>query len=305
MTPYDATGPLTKGARHLVRYQAEDGSWEGETVWNPMLPSQYLIAMAVMGKEVPGERLAHFRKQLETQQLPWTVAPDERGSDGSADPGGTWGMHVHAETSLFITTLAYVAARLHGMSADDPLLAGARALFEREDVLAIPTWGKIWLSLAGCYRWEGVNAVPPEVWLLPKRFPLHPANYYCHTRLIYMGMASVFGRKIGRAEDALTRAIRSELYPRRAYGTLDFRGARHRLRDGDLWEAPNRSLVALYEGSNLFERVPLPPSTPAGSGLLHRGHPLRAAHHRLHLPVAGQRSALHADPLGPSTPHRA
>lgn len=241
--PFDAGDALSKGARHLIELQAADGSWEGETVWNPMLPSQTMIAMAVMGRDVGDARRATFRKQLESQQL--------------AD--GTWGMHVHGETSLFVTTLSYVAARLQGVSADDPLLSGARRLFEREDVLAIPTWGKIWLSLAGCYRWEGVNAVPPEAWLLPKRFPLHPANYYCHTRLIYMGMASVFGRKLsidlGGAHGDTVRAIRTELYPGRDFETLDFRGARHRLREGDLWEAPNKSLVALYEAVNVFEKV--------------------------------------------------
>tara|TARA_B100001750_G_scaffold247386_1_gene272959 strand:+ start:1010 stop:3094 length:2085 start_codon:yes stop_codon:yes gene_type:complete len=236
---FDAHAALLRGAQRLVELQAADGSWEGETVWNPMLPSQYLIAMAVMGRPVDAARIAGFRKQLEAEQL----------------PDGTFGMHRHGETSLFITGLAYVAARLHGFDADDPLLRGARELFQREDVLAIPTWGKIWLSLAGVYRWEGVNAVPPEVWLLPKQFPLHPANYYCHTRLIYMGMASVFGRKIARSEDALTRALRAELFPGRDWATLDFRGARHRLREGDLWEAPNDPLVALYEGTNLFEKV--------------------------------------------------
>ena len=236
---FDARSSLEKGALALTRQQAPDGSWEGETVWNPMLPSQYLIAMAVMGRDVGEERRARFRRQLEVQQL--------------AD--GTWGLHVHGETSLFVTSLAYVAARLHGMSADDELLQGARRLFEREDVLAIPTWGKIWLSLAGCYRWDGVNAVPPEAWLLPKRFPVHPANYYCHTRLIYMGMASVFGRKIAMPESDHVRAIRAELYPGRDFESLDFRGARHRLREGDLWEAPNRSLKALYEAVNVFEKV--------------------------------------------------
>jgi len=101
--------------------------------------------------------------------------------------------------------------------------------------------------------------VPPEAWLLPKRFPLHPANYYCHTRLIYMGMASVFGRKLSidldGAHGDTVRALRTELYPGREFERLDFRGARHRLREGDLWEAPNKSLVALYEAVNVFERV--------------------------------------------------
>ena len=28
----------------------------------------------------------------------------------------------------------------------------------------IPSWGKTWLSILGCYEWEGVGPVPPELW---------------------------------------------------------------------------------------------------------------------------------------------
>ena len=28
----------------------------------------------------------------------------------------------------------------------------------------IPSWGKTWLSVLGCYEWEGVGPVPPELW---------------------------------------------------------------------------------------------------------------------------------------------
>ena len=62
---FSAHDALLRGARHLIDQQAKDGSWEGETVWNPMLPSQTMIAMAVMGRDVGDARRATFRKQLE------------------------------------------------------------------------------------------------------------------------------------------------------------------------------------------------------------------------------------------------
>jgi squalene cyclase len=29
---------------------------------------------------------------------------------------------------------------------------------------AVPSWGKFWMTVLGCYEWEGVNPMPPELW---------------------------------------------------------------------------------------------------------------------------------------------
>lgn len=231
---------LFDGANHLLTLRQDD-YWEGEVVWNPMLAAQYIIALHTMEKAISPERRAGLVQQLRAMQL----------DDGS----GLWGMHRYGGPSLFVSTLCYVAARLCGVPARDPLLAGARDFFATEDVLAIPSWGKLWLSIAGLYDYEGVNAVPPEAWLMPESVPLHPANYYCHTRLIYMGMACVRSLRVTAPETPLTRSLRSELYPGRRYEELDFKGSRDALRRGDLWAAPSTQLRLLYKAVNAFERV--------------------------------------------------
>ena len=38
----------------------------------------------------------------------------------------------------------------------------------------VPSWGKTWLSVLGCYEWEGVNPIPPELFLLPDWVPFAP-----------------------------------------------------------------------------------------------------------------------------------
>lgn len=235
---------LQRAALHLVSLRNEGEHWEGEVVWNPMLAAQYVIAMHAMGREIPARRRAGLITQLAAMQL----------EDGS----GCWGMHRHGEASLFVTALCYVAARISGVKASDPLLAGARLFFERENTLTIPSWGKVWLSIAGLYKWEGVNAVPPEAWLLPEKVPLHPANYYCHTRLIYMGMASVRALKVQAPITSLTRELRDELYPGRRYEALDFRGARGLLREKDLWAPPTAILKGVYAAVNVAERFHSP-----------------------------------------------
>lgn len=236
--------------RHADEQDRPADHWEGEDVWNPMLAAQYAIAMHVMERPLAPERRRLLVQQLRAEQLP--------GVDGK---GGGWGLHPHGGESLFVTTLAYVAARTLGVSADDPMLAFARELFRKEDVRAIASWGKAWLSIANLYGWEGVNAVPPEAWLMPTSSPLHPANYYCHTRLIYMGMASVYGLKLRARRTPLVDELRQELYAFHAkdgvvdYESLDFASAKSLLREKDLWAPPSEYLSAMYRAVNVYERV--------------------------------------------------
>lgn len=243
----DATQTLARGVRRMIDVRIEDPMtapgaqkhFEGEDIWNPMLPAQYAMAMHIMRRPLDETRKRRLLKQFEHEQLPC----------------GRWGMHRFGEPSLFMTTMVYVAARTLGAEPEGPLLKRANQWFRTEDVLEIPSWGKVWLSLMSLYGWEGVNAVPPEAWLIPEKLAIHPANYYCHTRLIYMGMASVFGLKLQAGRSALVDSLREELYPGRDFEQLDFRGSRHRLREGDLWAPPTQMLKAMYEAVNVFERV--------------------------------------------------
>ncbi len=231
--------------RHADEQDRPADHWEGEDVWNPMLAAQYAIAMHVMERPLSAERRRLLVQQLRAEQL----------------PSGGWGLHPHGGESLFVTTLVYVAARTLGVSADDPMLAFARELFANEDVRAIASWGKAWLSIANLYGWEGVNAVPPEAWLMPTASPLHPANYYCHTRLIYMGMASVYGLKLRARRTPLVDELRQELYAFHAkhgvvdYEAIDFAGAKSLLREKDLWAPPSAYLSAMYRAVNVYERA--------------------------------------------------
>lgn len=238
-TDDEAARALGRAVRALVSHQGPDGQWEGETVWCVMLPAQYVLMCHVTGLEIPAPRRARLLRQLRVT----------RGADG------LWGLHEHSRGYLFTTALAYVAARLLGVPATDPMLADARDLFERErGVAAIPSWGKFWLAMVGLYEWEGVNPILPEVWVLPERFPLHPANYYCHTRLIYMGMAACYARKVRAPRTPIVDALRRELYPD-GYRRVDWTRARRSLHEGDIYTWPGRRLRAMFEACRLYERV--------------------------------------------------
>src|SRR5580704_4670086 len=145
---------LSRALAHLVLLQRPDGCWEGEVVWNPMLLSEYVIVHRAVGSPPFDEAtrlrmIRHFRA---------TVTPE-----------GGWGIHPDSGPYVFFTALAYVALRLLGVPPDGPLVARARTFLRLQPggVLAIPSWGKIWLALVGLYGWEGVNPIPPKLFLLP------------------------------------------------------------------------------------------------------------------------------------------
>lgn len=239
--PFEETTTLDRGVNALLGMQRDDGSWEGECVWNPMLAAQYAITAYIIGAEIPDARrqglITHFRV--------------------TRNDAGVWGLHPHDEGSLFVTTLVYVAARLLGVSPSAPWLRGARRMFDHEGgVQRIPTWGKVWLSVLGLYDWRGVNPILPEVWALPSRIPIHPANYYCHTRSIYLGLAVLYGQRFVASGGPILDEIRGELYGGR-YDAIDFAAYANDIREADAPFRASAGLRTVFRLSRLYERLQL------------------------------------------------
>ena len=237
VAPPDAGPALKSASTRLLELQREDGAWEGEMVWCPMLTAQYVLLHHIIGRPLDPDRRRRVLRSFE-----WTRLED-----------GTWGLHDHSPPHLFVTTLVYVAARLLGVGRDDPLVAPARRFLQAEGVVNIPSWGKFWLALLNLYDWRGVNAILPELWSLPRQLPLHPSNWYCHTRLIYMAMAAVYARRFQAPVTGPIASLREELFPQ-GFANVDFSAARSRLRSADLYARPSVWLRAGYGLARGFER---------------------------------------------------
>lgn len=234
----NSTIALERAVQSLISRQRADGSWEGEVVWCPMLPAQYVLMCHVTQTSMSTERQQAILQQFKTTRL-------------SCD---LWGLHDKSQPYLFVTTLVYVAARILGVQKEDPLLAPAlKFIREQGGVLAIPTWGKFWLAMLNLYDWCGVNPVLPEAWLLPKWIPAHPGNFYCHTRLIYMPMGFIYGRKFQVPLTSLIKTLRSELYVD-DYQQINFSATRLMLRQEEVYNPPSAVLKLIYKLSNLYER---------------------------------------------------
>ena len=234
----DSRFALKRAAAGLLSLQGEDGSFEGEVLWCPMISAQYVLLHHILGRPIEPSRRRRVLRYFQRSRL----------------KGGLWSLHEHEPPSLFVTTLVYIAARLLGVERGDPSIEPARRFLQKEGVLGIPTWGKFWLALVNLYDWRGVNAPLPEVWALPRWMPLHPSNWYCHTRLIYMGMAAVYAHRFQAPVTPTIASIREELYPL-GYASADFAAGRSRLRTADLYAKPSVFLRMGFGFARLFDRL--------------------------------------------------
>lgn len=244
MTPalVNAGEPCRRAIRRLLELQRPSGDWEGEMVWCTMI-----LAQAVIVYHVTGRPFGEADKPGIVKHFACTQAED-----------GSWGMHPESPGYVFFTAMAYIALRLLGLPANAPMLARARQWLHRqpEGVKAIPTWGKFWLAMVGLYEYAGFNAIPPELFLLPAWLPFHPRRYYCHTRLIYQGIAFLYGKRfVAPLPEDLRSALREELYAQ-PYESINFAAYRHTVAKSDTLVPVTPVLRSIYNLLAIYERRP-------------------------------------------------
>jgi squalene cyclase len=159
------SSPTDRAFTALASRQQRTGAWEGEVVWCPMISAQMAIAHTIIGHQRTGPACDRswcdgVRTYLLRQQ----------------NPDGGWGLHPLSPSTLFITTLCYVALRLLGEAPDGAAAGPALGWIRRheEGVEAVPSWGKLWLAFLGLYPYEGITPIPPELFLAPRWSPLRP-----------------------------------------------------------------------------------------------------------------------------------
>ena len=98
---------------------------------------------------------------------------------------------------MFASCMCYVALRLLGAPADDPaMVSGREFIHTHGGAVYTGSWAKFYLCLLGAMDWRGHAVIPPEMWLLPSWFPLHPSRMWCHCRMVYLPMCYLYGVKV-------------------------------------------------------------------------------------------------------------
>ncbi|KAK4164433.1 terpenoid cyclases/protein prenyltransferase alpha-alpha toroid [Cladorrhinum sp. PSN259] len=126
---------------------------------------------------------------------------------------GGWGLHIEGETSVFGTALNYTVLRIVGVDADHPVMVKARAtLHKLGGATHAPHWAKWWLAVMNVAKWDIVNPVPPELWLLPDWVPFAPWRWWIHIRQVFLPMGYLWSKKWQAEETELIRELRKELF---------------------------------------------------------------------------------------------
>ncbi|KAF8685983.1 hypothetical protein HU200_043911 [Digitaria exilis] len=149
---------------------------------------------------------------------------------------GGWGTLILGSSSMFGTCSNYITLRLLGeeLNDKDGALAKGRAwILSHGGATLVPQWGKIWLSILGVYDWSGNNPIFPELWLAPQFLPFHPGKFWCLTRMVYLPMAYLYGKKFVGPITPTILSLREEIYGT-WYVKIDWSKARNACAKEDL-----------------------------------------------------------------------
>ena len=211
---------LQTGWDFFFRLLTPDGHWAGDYGGPLFLLPGLVISCIISGMEL-GERKQAMIVYMSNHQ----------------QKDGGWGLHLEGPSTLFSSCLNYVALRLLGMSANDPIAVNARNfILKNGGTTWSPQWGKFYMAVLGVGEWDAVNPIPPELWLLPYWCPFHPGKMWCHSRMPYLPMSYIYGKQFTATtiDPKLVAELRTELYTE-PYDQIDWDKARNTVSDLDLY----------------------------------------------------------------------
>lgn len=204
--------------------QAHDGHWPGDYGGPMFLMPGLVITLYITGAlntVLSSEHRQEMCRYLYNHQ----------------NEDGGWGLHIEGPSTMFGTALTYVTLRLLGEGAnggEGAMEKGRTWILDHGGVIALTSWGKMWLAVLGAYDWSGNNPLPPEIWLLPYILPIHPGRMWCHCRMVYLPMSYLYGKRLVGPITSTVLSLRKELYTA-PYSQVDWNLARNLCAKEDLY----------------------------------------------------------------------
>ncbi len=155
--------------------QNEDGHWRAELEGDALLEGEAVILLTFLGQEdsILAKKLANHLLLTQSQT-------------------GGWPMFTGGEDSITNTVKAYFALKLTGHPLNAPYMQRAReAVMRMGGADRINSFTRFYLALLGQIPYEQCPAVPPELILLPKWFPINMYAVSSWTRTIIAPLAIV------------------------------------------------------------------------------------------------------------------
>lgn len=166
---------MSRSQNWFFSQQNPDGHWRAELEGDSLLQSEFILILAFLGKE--DDPLAHrLAKQLLKTQ---------------AEDGG-WPMYPGGKSTVPNTVKAYFALKLTGHPlSDDCMQRARRCVLRMGGADQVNSFTRFYLAILGQIPYSICPAVPPEMILLPKWFPINLYAVSAWTRTIIVPLSIV------------------------------------------------------------------------------------------------------------------
>ncbi|XP_057456793.1 beta-amyrin synthase-like [Lotus japonicus] len=219
------TAALKRATLYLAALQTSDGHWPAQNAG-----ILYCLPPLVFCMYITGHLDSIFSKEHRKEMFRYIYC--HQNEDGG------WGSHIEGHSTMFGTTFNYICMRILGEGPNggqDNACARARKwIHDHGGATYTPSWGKTWLSVLGLLEWSGVNPLPPEFWGFPSFLPMHPDKMWVYSRLTYMPMSYLYGKRFVGAITPLILQLRDELYTQ-PYHKINWKKTRHLCAKEDLY----------------------------------------------------------------------
>ncbi len=170
---------IDRGCGYFLRSQYAKGYWMGELESNATITAEYLFFRRLLGRVDPERERAIVRQLLLSQV------------------DGGWPLYYGGPPDLNTTIEAAVALQLGGVPANNPALVAANEVVRAGGGLEqARVFTRVWLALLGALSWGEVPAMPPELILLSRSFPLSIYRFASWARSTIVPLLIVLSRPI-------------------------------------------------------------------------------------------------------------
>jgi len=162
---------IARATRALLALQREDGHFAFELEADATIPAEYVLLVHYLG-ESPDlsleRRIGNYLRRVQSND-------------------GGWPLYHGGTSDISAIVKAYFALKMIGDSPDAPHMRRARdAVLTRGGAAQANVFTRILLSLYGESPWRNVPAIPVEIILLPRWFPIHISkmSYWARTVIV-------------------------------------------------------------------------------------------------------------------------